>query len=266
MFVYFSSLKGGILGKNLDMKKFAFLSDVFFSFFVSFFFTVFLFRYLKVSLIPSLLLACVCGVLTAGAIYTLLKAKRKTLYLKKSDEQQMEKLLLHLALLSDERKTRLLSQALSDEENAACPFGKLRLFTKTEFYFLKFSLAPIYPDDILPLSRFKTGKRKILLCSQIDKSAQLLCNRLDIKVETGEQVYKRLKERDLLPSEYLGDTPSKERRPIKLWFSKHNAKRFLVSGALVLLVSRLTTFYYYYLLFGVLLLLSSVLVRIFGYE
>ena len=248
------------------MKKFAFLSDVVFSFFVSFFFTVFLFRYLKVSLIPSLLLACLCGLLTAGAIYTLLKAKRKNLYLKKSDEQQIEKLLLHLALLSDEKKTQFFQQALSTSEETACRFGNLRLSKKTDFYFLKFSLAPIYPDDILPLSRFKTGKRKILLCSQIDKSAQLLCNRLDIQVQTGEQVYKQLKERDLLPCEYLGDLPAKERRPIKLWFSKHNAKRFLVSGALVLLVSRLTPFYYYYLLFGVLLLLGSVLVRIFGYE
>ena len=248
------------------MKKFAFLSDVFFSFFVSFSFTIFLFRYLKVSLPLSLLLASLCGVLTAGAIYALLRAKRKTLYLKKSDEQQMEKLLLHLALLSDEEKTRFFQQALSTQECAASRFGRLRLFTKTEFYFLKFSLAPIYADDILPLSRFKTGKRKILLCSQIDKPAQLLCERLDIQVQTGERVYRLLKERNLLPTEYLGDFPARERRPIKLWFSKRNAKRFLISGSLILLVSRLTPFYYYYLLFGVLLLLSAVLVRIFGYE
>lgn len=266
MFLYFSSLKRGKLGKNRNMKKFAFLSDVFFSFFVSFSFTVFLFRYLKVSLIPSLLLATLCGLLTAGATYALLRTKRKNLYLKKSDEQQMEKLLLHLALLSDEEKTRFFQQALSTDEVAASRFGRLRLFTKTDFYFLKFSLAPIYADDILPLSRFKTGKRKILLCSQIDNSALQLCERLDIQVQAGTQVYKRLKERNLLPSEYLGDLPAKERRPIKLWFSKHNAKRFLVSGTLILLVSRLTPFYYYYLLFGVLLLLGSILVRIFGYE
>lgn len=248
------------------MKKFAFLSDVFFSFFVSFSFTVFLFRYLKVSLPLSLLLASLCGLLTAGATFAFLRAKRKTLYLKKSDEQQMEKLLLHLALLSDEEKTRFFQQALSTPEGPANRFGHLRLFTKTEFYFLHFSLAPIYPDDILPISRFKTGKKKVLLCSQIDKSAQLLCDRLNIQVQTGERVYRLLKEYNLLPSEYLGDTPAKERRPIKLWFSKHNARRFLISGTLILLVSRLTPFYYYYLLFGILLLLASILVRIFGYE
>ena len=248
------------------MNKIAFLSDVLFSFFVSFLFTVFLFRYLKIPLTTSVLLALVCGLLTASATYALLYAKRKNLHFKKSDKQQMEKLLLHLALLSDEEKTRFFQQALSTDDHAVNRLGKLRLFNETEFYFLKFPLAPVCSDEILPLSRFKTGKTKILLCLQIDETAFLLCQRLGIQVKTGENIYKLIKERNLLPDNYLGDGAAKQRRPVKLWFSKKNAKRFLVSGALVLLLSRLTPFYYYYLLLGCLLLLGSILIRIFGYE
>ena len=250
------------------MKKFAFLSDVVFTFFVSAIFTLCLFRYLGVRLPIALLLAALCGGLTAAAVGSILQIRRKNLRLKKSDETQKQKLLLHLALLSDEGKTEFFRNALSTQETPASRFGRLRVFTKTEFYFLKFPLAPVGADEVASLSRLKTGKRKILLCSQIEENALSLCNRLGIEVKTGEWVYKRLKESDLLPEHYLGEenTANKGKRKIRLWFSKANAKRFLVGGALVLLLSRLTPFYYYYLLLGCLLLLASVFVRIFGYE
>lgn len=249
------------------MKKFAFFSDILFSFFVSFLFTLFLFRYLRVSLSLSLILALLCGGLTAAAVGAILQIRRKNLRLKKSDEMQKEKLLLHLALLSDESKTKFFQRALASEDSPTSRFGRLRLTTKTNFYFLSFSLAPVCADEIASLSRLKTGKQKVLLCSQIEEAAFSLCNRLGIEVKTGEWVYKKLKEKELLPAEYLGDEPvKKSKRHIKLWFSKSNAKRFLVGGALVLFLSRLTPFYYYYLLLGCLLLLAAIFVRIFGYE
>ena len=248
------------------MKKFAFLSDIFFSFFVSFLFTLFLFRYLRISLSLALFLASICGILTAVSIGAILQTKRKVLFLKKSDETRKEKLLLHLALLSDEGKTQFFQRALSTEEGTANRFGRLRLFTKTEFYLLKFSLAPVSADEIASFSRLQTGKKKILLCSQIEQNALALCNRLGIEVNTGERVYKLLKERNLLPENYLGEGPTPPKKRNRLWFAKSNAKRFLVSGALVLLLAKLTPFYYYYLLFGSLLLLLATFVRIFGYE
>ena len=255
------------MGKNRHMKKFAFLSDVLFSFFVSFLFTLFLFRYMRIALPLAFTLALLCGGLTASAVGAILQTRRKNLYLKKSDEALKEKLLLHLALLSDEGKTQFFQHALSSEDAPTSRFGRLRLTTKTNFYFLNFSLAPVCADDIASLSRLKTGKQKVLLCSQIEESAFSLCTRLGIEVKTGEWVYKQLKERELLPEEYLGDEPVKKRKlRIKLWFSKSNAKRFLIGGALVLLLARLTPFYYYYLLLGSLLLLAAVFIRIFGYE
>nr|MBR6778111.1 hypothetical protein [Clostridia bacterium] len=249
------------------MKKFAFFSDILFTFFVSFLFTLCLFRYLGVKLAPAVALAALCGLLTAAAVGSILQIRRKNLHLKKSDETQKEKLLLHLALLSDEGKTDFARHFLSSEETPVNRFSRLRVCSPSEFYFLKFSLAPVNADEIARLSRFKTGKQKILLCSQIEENANSLCSRLGIQVKTGEWVYRQVKEKSLLPEHYLGDDSGvrKTKRKVKLWFAKSNAKRFLVGGALVLLLARLTPFYYYYLLLGCLLLLAAIFVRIFGY-
>ncbi len=248
------------------MKKFAFFSDILFAFFLSAIVTLFLFRYLGVALLPALLLSVLAGGLTAAGVGALLAFKRKNLYLKRSDESKRQKLLLHLALLSDEEKTEWFTRILSTEQEPAKRFGKLRIFTKTEFYFLKFALTPLSADEIPNLARLKTGKKKILLCSQIEDAALELCMRLGIEVKTGDWVYRRLKELSLLPDTYLGDVPAPPKMRRKLWFSKRNAKRFLVGGGFILLLSRLTPFYYYYLLFGILLLATSVFVRVFGYE
>ncbi len=255
------------MGKNLIMKKFAYLSDVLFAFFLSGVCTLVFFRYLRIGLPLALLLSLLCGGLTALATATLLKAKRKNLYLKKSQESLREKLLLHLALLSDEEKTRLFQTLLSSAEEPLGRFGKLRIFNRTEFFFLKFSLSPLSVDEIPNLARLKTGKKKILLCGRIEEHALSLCTRLDIEVRTGDWVYLLFKERNALPSEFLGESAAPvPKKKVKLWFSKRNAKRFLTCGGVLLLLSRLTPFYYYYLLLGGCLLLASLFIRIFGYE
>lgn len=251
------------------MKKFAFISDIIFTFFVCFLFTLCLFRYVGVTLLPALLLATLCGALTAFAVGSILQYRRKTYFLKRTDESQKQKLLLHLALLSDEKKTEFFKNALSlGCELPVNRFGRGRIYTQEEFYFLKFPLAPVTADEIASLSRLKTKKKKILLCAQIEDAAFSLCNRLDIEVRTGEWVYTFLKSQNALPTSYLGEASAavKNKRRFRLWFSRSNAKRFLACGALILLFSRLTPFYYYYLLLGVLLLIAAVFVRIFGYE
>ncbi len=248
------------------MKKFAYFSDLLFSFSLLGICTLTLFRYLKISLPLALFLAALCGSLTALAVGAFLRAKRKNLYLKKTDESLREKLLLHLALLSAEERTACLQDALSTGEEPIKRFGKLRIFNQTEFFFLNFSLSPLSIDEIPALARLKTGKRKVLLCSKIEENALDLCRRLDIDVKTGDWVYQFLKEKNALPERYLGEDRTPQKRRFKLCFSKRNARRFLTCGALVLLLSRLSPFPYYYLLFGGLLLLSSLCIRIFGYE
>lgn len=250
------------------MKKLAFISDLIFTFFVSALLSLCLFRFIRMGTGLSLLLACVCGVLTTLSVGAFLLSRRKNLHLKKSDETKKQKLLLHLALLSDNAKTEFFRDLYSRSGAPAKRFGTLRLHTDEEFYFLHFKLSPVAADDVAAYARLKTGKKKILLCSQIEPAARELCLRLDITVKTGDDVYVSVKEANALPEKFLGDeAPVKKRKVrLKLWFAKSNARRFLVSGGMILLVSLLTPYFYYYLVFGLILLLAAVFIRVFGYE
>lgn len=250
------------------MKRSAFISDIIFAFFAAFLFTLCLFRYLGIKLIPAILLAILCGALTAASVGSFLQSKRKTFFLKKSDEALKQKLLLHLAFLSDESKTQFFLSRLSSEQFPAKRFGRLRIYTADAFYTLRFDLASVSSDDILRFSRLKTGKQKILLCSKIEDAAHTLAEKLNIKVLTGDKVYALLKEQGSLPESYLGEETAemKRGRRFRLWLSRANAKRFLIAAILTLLSALLSPFPYYYILFGGVLLFSALLIRIFGYE
>lgn len=246
------------------MKRFAFFSDLLFTFFAATLLALCAFRFMDVGFWLSLLLAALCGGLVMASVGAYLQSKRKSLLLKRSDEQKKEKLLLHLALLSDGAKTEFFRNALSKDAPLQ-RFSLLRLHNETQFYFLHFKLSPVNADDVAKYARLKTGKEKILLCGNIEESARALCERLHIRVRTGEEVYVALKNADALPQNYLGDDlPSGKKRRPALWFAKRNSKRFLLSAALIFLLSMLTPFFYYYVSMSVALLFLSVFVRIFG--
>lgn len=247
------------------MKRSAFISDIIFAFFVGFLCTLFLFRYVGIRLFPALLLSAVCGILTACAIFTLLQSKRKTLFLKRSDEAQKSKLLFHLACLSDEEKTNFFLQRLSGE-NPVKRFNRLRLISEEYFYLIHFTFAPVTADEVAAFSRLKTSKEKVLLCSTIEDNAYALAEKLNVRALTGNEVYAMLKDMDGLPAEYLGEeSPDKKRkRRLELWFSRKNAKPFLTAAALTLLTALVSPFPYYYFIFGGILLIISVIIRVFG--
>ena len=246
------------------MKRFAFFSDLLFAFLSSTLLALCLFRFLSLGFWTALLLATFCGGLIMASVGAYLQSKRKTLLLKRSDEQAKEKLLLHLALLSDGAKTEFFRAALS-KNTPLQRFSLLRLHSETQFYFLHFKLSPVNADDVAKYARLKTSKEKILLCGNIEQPALSLCQRLHITVKTGEDVYVALKKADALPKTYLGDsTSSGKKHRISLWFSKSNSKRFLISATLIFLLSLWTPFFYYYVFMSVTLLCISILVRIFG--
>lgn len=250
------------------MKKSAFISDILFTFFAVALFSLCLFRYQRIPLPLAFLLALLCGVLASGAVGAILQHKRKYHFLKKSEEALKEKLSLHLALLSDEQKTDFFKNILSNKNVEAKRFGRLRLTTDKEFYFLQFTIAPVTADQAAAFSRLKTNKEKILLCLDIDNQARTLCQQLQIQVKTAEDVFVLVKSKNAMPDVFLGDTTPIRRRDklMKISFAKSNSRRFLTSGSLILLASFLTPFSYYYLVFGTLLFLAAFFVRIFGYE
>ena len=250
------------------MKKSAFISDILLTFFLVGVFTLCLFRYCRLGLRLAVFLAALCGVLGASAIAALLQNKRRKFFLKKSDETQKQKLLLHLALLSDEKKTKFFLPLLAQENNSAKTFGKTYIYTPDSLFAVKFRLSPVCADEIAAFARIKSNKNKILLCSQIEESANTLCHQLNIGVKSGNDVYKFVKENNALPEKFLGEIQPTEKRK-KQWrlcFSKNNSKRFLISGALILFTALYTPFAFYYLVFGSILLLVALFIRIFGYE
>lgn len=249
------------------MKKSAFISDLIFTFLSASLFTLCLFRYLQITLFIAILLSVFCGGLATISIGAFMQSKRRTYFLKKSEEAQKEKLLRHLLFLSDEEKTKFFIQRLSTEEFPAKKFGRLRIYTQDALYYLRFSFAPVSVDEVLRFSRINTKKQKILFCNDIEDAAKSIAQNLEMQVFTGERVYAFLKENDGLPQVFLGEkVKQKGKRKCKLWFSKANARRFLLAATLTLLTALVSPFPYYYILFGGILLLAALCIRILGYE
>lgn len=251
------------------MKKSAFLSDILFTFFLVWIVTLCLFRHLKTALILSITLAAACGLLSACAHAALLQSKRKAVLLKRSNAALKEKLSLHLSLLGDEEKTDLFIPALSTAEKAPVKrVGKLRLQSETRLYFLCFRFAPVTTDDVARYSRYPNGRQKTILCERIEENALELCTRLHIEVRAGDFAFNLLQSQNALPESYLCDELPKDKRKhrLRLCFARSNAKRFLASATLILLLSLITPFPFYYLIFGGILLLLALFIRIFGYS
>ena len=250
------------------MKKTAFISDIIFTFFLIGVVTLCLFRSLSLSFPLSTILASVCGGLAACAVAFALFSKRKTFLIKKKDELFNQKLSLHLALLPNEEKTQLVCDSLCKNGESVQVDDLQTLSSEQAVYFLRLRFAPVTADELAEISRQKTDKQKILLCSEIDDAAARLCSRLGVECKTQRDIYALCKKANTLPENYLGDERVEHRgkKQLRLCFSKANARRFLVSGSLILLSSLITPFPFYYWFVGGILLFLAVIVRIFGYE
>ncbi len=247
------------------MKKTAFFSDILFTFLVAFLLSTVFFRFLAIPFLPAVLLGVACGGLATLGIGAYLAHKRKKYLLKRSDEVLKNKLLTHLALLPRERKTQFFRDVFAEE---TVRYTDSKIFTADAVYCLSFRFAPVTADDVAKFLHVKTAKQKILLCGEMEEEALRLCMRLNIQVQTGESVYRLVQAKNALPQTFLGeDAPANKReRKFRLCFAKSNAKRFLVSGSLLLLASLFTPFPLYYRLFGGALVIASAVIRIFGYS
>lgn len=259
------------------MKKFAFISDLIFTFCVGFLFTACFFRFLGLTLAITLVLSALCGTLVTCATAAFLNARRKKFFLRKRDEETKNKLLVHFALLSNEKLTDFFfdyftnlaeQRQISHPQTDDFPTRKenLQLSVGDKLYFLRFRFAPVTADEIADIFRIETEQSKIVLCNALDAQAQALCKKWEIQTRTGEEVYAALKQANALPQTYLGEAKAKQKPKLKLWFAKRNARRYLTSAALVFLLSQLTPFFLYYIIFSAVLLIAAVVVRVFGYE
>ena len=161
------------------MKKLAFISDLIFTFFVSFLFTACFFRFLRVKPLLALLLSAVCGGLTTCAMAALLNARRKKFFLKKKDAENKDKLLVHLALLPASQLTDYFLEYFNktEQETPTRRHKNLQISVGDKRYFLRFHFHPVTADDVADIFRVKTNQTKILLCTNIDAQAKMLCEK-----------------------------------------------------------------------------------------
>ncbi len=249
------------------MKKSAFISDVLFAFSGVGLFSLCLFRFLKIPLAVCVLLGIICGALAACSVAAYLQNRRTRFFLKKSDERQKERLLTHLALLSPKQATAFFMPVLQTELETPRIFACGKLITETDFYFLHVHFLPVTADEVAAYARWKTDKKKTILCRDIEKEAAELCQKLEISIIPANEIYRMVKEKNAFPEHYLGEQKAaeKKKKRFQLCFAKTNARRFLTGGALILFTSLFTPFPYYYLVFGSLLCVTALLVRIFGH-
>ncbi len=255
------------------MKKSAFISDILFAFAVTFIPALCLFRYLRLPLSASLLFAAAAGIFVALPVWFFLDRKREKLFLKKQDEETMEKLMLHLALSTPRQNAEFFRRFFAEKEEngetkTRTAAGLNAVETAEILYFPLFTVRPADGDEAAAVVRAKTEKQKCILCGQLSPEAEKLCSRLNIQTKVAKDVYAMLKEGNALPEHYLCEEAfaKKKKKRLKLYFAKSNSRHFLLGGILILLTSLITPFPLYYLIFGSALILSSVFVRIFGYR
>ena len=260
------------------MKKFAFLSDIFFAFGAAFLPALCFLRFCRFPLPAALFLSATAGIFAAAAVFLFLGRRRKRFLLAGKDEKEKEKLLFHLAFQSEEKVLDTFSAffASRDEEGNArnAPETVRALMRRgvpvaeaeTEEFCPLFSFCPPDADRVAPFLEENAGKKKTLLCGDLTPDAEKLCARFGVHVLKGADVYRLLKKGNALPKDYLSPPPEKKGLKRRAWFAKSNSRRFLFAGVLLLLTSFLTPFPFYYLLFGSALVLTAALVRIFGYR
>lgn len=253
------------------MRKSAYFSDLAFVFTAVFLPALCFLRYralpLGAALAASLLLAV--GVCLPVAFLFQKKYNRKRL--KNREQREAEKLILHLALLSQPEQAEFFLENLHcffNDEKREIVFKNGYAFIQTDqkLAFPCFRASALTADETLPLLSYPTEKEIYLFCNELDGKAEGFLAKFPLITFDGRETYLRLNAANCLPERYKSEAAfqKKKGRRLQLWFKKQNAKPFFSGGAFLLISSLFSPFPYYYLICGILLVATSVFVKAFG--
>ena len=254
------------------MKKFAYFSDLAFAFTAAFLPTLCLLRYRDIPILSAIFLSVAVGILVCLPISFFFQKNYRRKRLKNHEKEEAEKLLLHLAMLSQEEQANFFLERLqiftNEPGETRGEAGSFLIETDSCMLFPRFQAAPIGADDAMPLFNLNSTKKPILLCNKLSADANDFLKRFSIERVEGAEIYLRLKSNESLPNEYKSERAfeKKKKQRWAIFIKKENAKRFLTGGGLLLLSSFLSPFPYYYLVTGVALVGVSALVKVFGKE
>ncbi len=251
------------------MRKSAYFSDLAFAFCAAFLPALCFLRFKRIPLPWAIAVSILFGVGVALAVAARMKKRYAARALKANEQRETEKFALHLALLSPNEQAAFFAERADVVLGEPCTVAASRewefLETPSQVGYCRFRAAPLSADDALPILTRFTDKTPLLLCNALTDDGKSLLNRFGIRIITVEEIYLKLKDAELLPTQYKSEAAfAKRKKRIFSRFTKRNARPFFTGGALLLLSSLFSPFPYYYLVFGVGLMAVAAVIRIAG--
>ena len=206
------------------------------------------------------LAAGITGGLAAGAaayIYISLRQKRNTAI--SAGHAGAEKLAAHLAILGNDGAKKLIAQ---------CVNGTADEFVEndTEIFAVECKFEPASTDDLVPLLRVQTPKKKRFICASATPACADFAAAAGIELVCADALYEIVKQADKLPEKYLweGKKRTKFITLVKQRFTRKLCLPSFWSGAALLFFSYFTYYPVYYIIFGSLLLVLCAAAAVFG--
>lgn len=248
------------------MRKLPVLLDLAFYSVSAWFLSAGILRYFRVPLALSLLCATLIALAVGGICALLLFSRGKKRYLDKTQKENKEKLMLHLALERDERIKKLLEHAYALDGKQA-EAGEDAVKVDGENIVPLFRMQPLTADAVAAILRKFGEEPFVLACNELTPEAEKLLLSFGRTAVTGDAVFDLFERTGATPEKLIcGEIPRvKGRAKLRRAFSKKNARPFFTGGILLLFMSLFTVFPIYYLISGCILLSSAVCVRILGY-
>ncbi len=222
-------------------------------------------RYYRVPLAVSIPSAF-CFLLATGlASYLLIGTKHRKKMLGKREQEEREKLLLHLALEKPERVRAALFTAYQ-ADGKQVSYKDDSLSVDGNLCIPLFTMEPVSADGIAHLLR-QYGNKFILLCNSLTADAENLLVSFSVPVVRGDGVYSLFTRTQTMPEHLIcGNIPRHTaKQKLHVAFSKKNSHSFFISGILLLFMSLFVLFPVYYIISGSILLICAIAIRFFGY-
>ncbi len=154
--------------------------------------------YTKNALIGLIFGICACLLFGALGYLYISKKQNKTLLVSR-DEKNKKLLALHLSLSSDDYVKTLLKKCFGDEAKIR---GN-RIICGEQTCFFDFKMQPVSEDEIALIIKRKCDGKKVFYCNKISAEAAVLAENFLIEYHGINDVYKLLKDKDLLPEKYI---------------------------------------------------------------
>ena len=250
------------------MKKFdlPLITDTIFYTAACWFVCVGLLRWLDVATWACFTAATLIALAVGTVLFLLLSGRHRRRALSKRQQEEKEKLMLHLTLEQDDAVRTLLTNALRTDGKEATLQDDTIMLDDAPLIPV-FTMQPVSADTAARLLKTYGKNPFTLACNTLSPEAERLLTSFSRSAMLGEEIYALFSRTDTIPETLIcGEIPRRTARTrLRIAFSKRNAYPLFVSGAGLLVMSLFVFFPIYYLVTGSLLLIASVCIRAFGY-